>query len=95
MKLKARRAKPKKQKPKKARRVFGKHIVADPEICHGQLTFLGTRIFVADVLQDVARGMDWDTIIKEWHGSISREAIAEAVELSRKALFDHLVEYGR
>ncbi len=95
MKLKSRRTTPKKRKPAKTRKVFGKYIVADPAICHGQLTFVGTRIFVADVLQDVARGMDWDAIIKDWHGSISREAIAEAVELSRKALFDHLIEYGR
>ncbi|HIE29634.1 TPA: DUF433 domain-containing protein [Candidatus Poribacteria bacterium] len=25
---------------------FGKYIVADPNICHGALTFKGTRIFV-------------------------------------------------
>jgi uncharacterized protein (DUF433 family) len=64
------------------RKLFGKYIVADPKICHGKLTFIGTRIFVKDVLEMVAEGMDWDRIIKEWNGHITREAIAEAVRLA-------------
>ncbi len=76
------------------RKLYGKYIVADPKICHGKLTFVGTRIFVKDVLDMLAEGMDWDTIIKEWHGSISREAIAETVLLAGRALFDHLDEYA-
>jgi hypothetical protein len=32
------------------RKELGQYIVADPEICHGQLTFKGTRILVSDVL---------------------------------------------
>jgi uncharacterized protein (DUF433 family) len=64
---------------------LGNHIVADPRICHGRLTFKGTRLFVSDVLEMVAEGTDWETIIRECHGSISREAIAEAVRLASKA----------
>jgi uncharacterized protein (DUF433 family) len=60
---------------------FGEYIVADPNICHGQLTFKGTRLFVSDVLEMVAERMDWDRIIWECYGSISKEAIAEAVHL--------------
>ena len=75
------------------KKVYGQFIVADPEICHGQLTFLGTRIFVADVLAQVARGMSWNMIVKAWHGSVGREAIAEALEFSRQALLDHVDEY--
>jgi len=63
------------------RKQHGRYIVADPKICHGKLTFAGTRVFVKDVLDMVAEGMDWDVIIKEWHGHITREAIAEAIEL--------------
>lgn len=70
-------------------KVYGRYVVADPEICHGQLTFRGTRIFVADVLQQVASGMAWETIVEEWHGSVSKEAIAEAVRLAREALLTH------
>jgi uncharacterized protein (DUF433 family) len=67
---------------------FGKYIVADPNICHGALTFKGTRIFVQDVIEMVADGMDWDSIIAEWYSAINHEAIAEAVRLAGKALME-------
>ena len=60
---------------------IGRYILADPEICHGKPTFRGTRILVADVLEQVADGLAWETIIEEWRGSISDEVIAEAVSL--------------
>jgi uncharacterized protein (DUF433 family) len=65
---------------------LGKYIVADPEICHGKPTFRGTRIFVKDVLDMVAEGMSWDEIIEEWRGSITKEAISEAVLLASESL---------
>ena len=70
-------------------RALGRHIVADPAICHGQPTFRGTRILVADVLEQVAGGLAWETIIDEWRGSLTRETIAEAVRLAREALLTH------
>jgi len=73
--------------------LLGRYIVADPEICHGKPTFRGTRIMVADVLEQVADGLAWETIIEEWRGSITDEAIAEAVRLARRALLDHVAEY--
>jgi uncharacterized protein (DUF433 family) len=76
------------------RKLFGKYIVADPKICHGKLTFLGTRIFVKDVLELVASGMPWSRIIKECHGSITEEAIAEAVRLAGQAFMEHADEYS-
>lgn len=36
---------------------IGRYIVADPRVCHGKLTFRGTRIFVSDVLEQVERGL--------------------------------------
>ena len=68
---------------------LGRYIVANPDICHGKLTFRGTRILVADVLDQVASGMAWETITEEWRGSITREAIAEAVNLARETLVTH------
>ena len=62
---------------------FGQYIVADPDICHGQLTFKGTRIMVKSVLFYVAQGQDWEWISQEYYGKVSREAIAEAVNLNR------------
>jgi uncharacterized protein (DUF433 family) len=50
------------------------------------LTFKGTRLFVSDVLEMVAEGMEWDQIIRECHGRITRAAIAEAIRLASDAL---------
>jgi len=33
--------------------------------------------------------MAWEAIIEEWSGSITREAIAEAVHLATQALLKH------
>ena len=68
------------------------YIVADPEICHGKPTFRGTRIMVWQVLEQVASGMAWEAIIEEWRGSISREAIAEAVRLASQSLLEQKEE---
>lgn len=76
-----------------AAQFLGRHIVSDREICHGQPTFRGTRVLVADVLEQIAEGMAWETIVQEWHGSLSKEAIAEAVHLASRALLDHVSEY--
>lgn len=65
---------------------LGEYIVADPEICHGQLTFIGTRIMVKSVLSYVGQGKDWDWISQEYFGKVSREAVAEAVKLASEAL---------
>ena len=66
--------------------VLGRYIVADSGICGGKPTFRGTRILVEDVLGRVARGMAWETIVEEWRGAVSMDAIAEAVRLAREAL---------
>lgn len=64
---------------------LGRYIVANPAICHGKPTFVGTRIFVSDVLDQVARGVAWEAIVDAWRGDITKEAIAEAVVLAREA----------
>ncbi|MCP4361330.1 MAG: DUF433 domain-containing protein [Chloroflexi bacterium] len=74
-------------------KILGRYIVADPKICHGKPTFRGTRIFVSDVLEQVASGLAWETIIEEWHNSITKEAIAEAVQLATQALMKHSDEF--
>lgn len=65
---------------------LGRYVVADSGICGGKPTFRGTRILVADVLGQVARGMAWETIVEEWRGAVSADAIAEVVRLAREAL---------
>jgi len=78
---------------KRKPRLIGRYIVADPEICHGQPTFRGTRILVADVLEQVSAGLAWESIVAEWRGRITTDAIAEAVRLASQAFQDHAGQY--
>jgi len=71
---------------------IGRFIVVDANICHGQPTFRGTRILVADVLDQVANGMAWEAIIENWRGALSHEAIGESVRLAREILMNHKEE---
>lgn len=74
---------------------FGQYIVADPDICHGQLTFKGTRIMVKSILYYVAKGNDWDWISEAYYGKVNREAIAEAISLASDALLEKMGEQRR
>jgi len=69
--------------------VTGQFIVAGPQICHGEPTFRGTRILVRDDLEQLAMGLDWESICEQWRGGISQEAIAEAVRVAGEALRKH------
>ena len=75
------------------KKIFGRYIISDPKICHGKPTFIGTRIMVSQVLEQIASGMAWETIVEEWRGSINKEAIAEAVRLANQAFLEHSDEY--
>lgn len=72
---------------------MGRYIVSDPEICHGKPTFRGTRVLVSDVLEQVASGMAWETIVEEWNNSIIKDAIREAVQLASQALIKHADDF--
>jgi hypothetical protein len=50
---------------------------------------------VAQVLKQVAQGMPWQAISAEWRGTVTKEAIAEAVQLAQQAFEDHAVEYAK
>jgi uncharacterized protein (DUF433 family) len=75
-----------------AARALGRYVVMDPSICHGEPTFCGTRILVADVLEQLANGMAWEVIMEEWRGALTKEAIAAAIRLGREALISHAPE---
>lgn len=70
--------------------ILGEYLVADPAICHGTPTFRGSRVFVADILNEVADGMAWAWIVQQWHGSVSNEAIADAVRVAGRFLASHV-----
>jgi uncharacterized protein (DUF433 family) len=72
----------------------GKQIVVDPSICHGSPTFRGTRILVQDVLEQVAMGLEWDSICEQWRGAITKDAIAAAVRFATEVLNNHVADLG-
>ena len=63
----------------------GKYIVIDPEICHGQMTFRGTRVPVDTVLVYLAKGYSVEQLLLSWP-QISRPAIQEALYLASQSL---------
>ncbi len=74
-------------------KIIGRYIVADPAICHGKPTFRGTRIMVSQVLEQIARGMAWETIVEEWNHKVTKEAISEAVRLASITFAGHITDY--
>ncbi len=72
---------------------IGRYIVTNPEICHGKPTFSGTRVLVSDVLEQVASGIAWETIIEEWNNRVTKDAIQEAVQLASQAFIKHANEF--
>jgi len=47
-----------------------------------------------DVLEQVERGLPWDTIVEAWEGRVPHEAVAEAVRLARQSFMEHAAEYS-
>ena len=66
---------------------LGQYVVVDPKICHGQLTFKGTRVMVGPVLAGLTQGMSKEEILRNWP-SISWEAVQEAQMLAVHRLID-------
>ncbi len=80
--------------PKPPKIQLGRYIVANPKICHGKPTFVGTRIMVSQILKRVAKGISWDAISAAWDGDVSKEAIAEAVTIACHTFETDAVGYG-
>jgi uncharacterized protein (DUF433 family) len=68
----------------------GEHLIVDPRVCHGELTFRGTRVPVATILGYLAKGFSLAYLRKSWP-EVSSEAIQEAVSLAS----DHLIQHYR
>lgn len=70
-------------------REFGRHIVSHQGICHGQLTFKGTRVLVPVVLESLARqGRTIEQVATDYHLPI--EAIMEALQLAVSLMKERL-----
>ena len=63
------------------------YIIVDPAVCHGRACISGTRIMASVVLDNLAKGINVEEILKSYP-SLSREsvqaAIAYAAELARE-----------
>ena len=57
---------------------INKYIIADPQICHGKLTFKDTRIMVWQILEMLEAGEPVEKILKE-HPSLTREHVKAAL----------------
>ena len=57
-----------------------KHLVVDLKVCHGKLTFNGTRVPVSTVLTFLSMGDSIADILRNWP-ELSREAVEEAFRL--------------
>jgi len=67
---------------------IGKYLMIDPEICHGQMTFKGTRVPVDTVLTFLAKGYSMDQLLRSWP-ELTRPAVEEAIHLASQALQTH------
>jgi uncharacterized protein (DUF433 family) len=72
---------------------IGRYIVADPRICHGQLTIRGTRILVSVILEQLEAGYSIDTIVREWEDRVPREAVAEIMRVAHQTFLEHASEF--
>jgi uncharacterized protein (DUF433 family) len=66
---------------------IGEYLVVDPRICHGQLTFKGTRVPVSTVLAYLAKGWTLEQVVASWP-DVRREAVTEAIRLAAAALVE-------
>jgi uncharacterized protein (DUF433 family) len=64
---------------------IGNYLVIDPGICHGQMTFKGTRVPVDTVLTFLAKGYSVDQLLRSWP-ELTRPAIEEAISLASQSL---------
>jgi uncharacterized protein (DUF433 family) len=62
---------------------IGKYLVSDPEICHGKITFKGTRVWLSVVLAYLGKGHTVEDILRNWP-ELSREAVEEALHLAAR-----------
>lgn len=65
---------------------INEHIVADEEICGGDLTFRGTRILVKDVIGLLGAGITIEEILKEYYPELTREYIFASLKLASKSI---------
>jgi uncharacterized protein (DUF433 family) len=68
---------------------WAEHIAVDPNVCHGKACFVGTRIPVSVVLDNLAAGLGIEDIVVSYpslNAVAIRAAVAYAAELARERI---------
>ncbi len=66
---------------------IGRQLIKEPGVCHGKLTFKGTRVPVETVLSRIGKGRSIEDILKSWP-ELRRAAIVEAINLAAASLVE-------
>ena len=66
---------------------IGRYLVREPDVCHGKLTFRGTRVPVETVLSRLGKRRSIEDILSSWP-ELKRAAIAEAINLAAASLLE-------
>ncbi len=62
---------------------LGKHIVKAKGVCGGRPTFKYTRIMVGGILDRIDSGESIDSIVADYTGRVTSDAILEAIAISK------------
>ena len=65
---------------------IGDHLVSDPEVYHGEVTFRGTRVPVKTILTFVGLGDSVQDLARRY--DLPVEAVKEAVAMSGRSLLE-------
>jgi uncharacterized protein (DUF433 family) len=72
-----------------SRRIISRYILMDDAIRDGQPVVRGTDMTVAELMDRVASGMAWETIIRQTDGALSYEAIRDVLQMAHMAFVEH------
>mgnify|MGYP001604453309 CR=1 FL=1 len=68
-------------------------IAADPNICHGQVCIRGTRIMVSVILDNLAAGESFESVLKSYP-SLTRDDIYAAIHYAAELAKDRVIPFA-
>lgn len=69
------------------------HITVDPEVCHGKACIAGTRVLVTTVLDNLAAGLDTESILSSYP-SLNRESVRAAMSYAAELAKERVVAWS-
>ncbi len=66
------------------------YIAVNPEVAHGQAGFIGTRVLVSVVLDNLAANIPTEEILKSYP-SLTQEAIQAAIAYGAELAKEHII----